>query len=111
MKPARSPRFQSDADRCSIAAISCGGFPNGLLGAEQDVRSKALKRKRMSLLNVARGSVSSRRSRGCHSEPGKRRRFFSVAFCFFFPVLFRAFGRACFLPAFFFLFFLAFAVQ
>src|SRR2546427_12487622 len=33
MNPARSPRFQSDAERCNIAAISCGGFPNGSFGA------------------------------------------------------------------------------
>src|SRR2546423_10374804 len=34
MKPARSPRFQSLAERCSIIAISCGGLPSGILGAE-----------------------------------------------------------------------------
>src|SRR5437870_3555586 len=39
MKPARSPRFQSDADRCSIAAISCGGFPNGIVGADGNISS------------------------------------------------------------------------
>src|SRR6266568_2638748 len=33
MNSARSPRFQSDAERCNIAAISCGGFPNGSFGA------------------------------------------------------------------------------
>src|SRR6266566_8071236 len=33
MNPARSPRFQSDAERCNIAVISCGGFPNGRFGA------------------------------------------------------------------------------
>src|SRR2546427_13244219 len=107
MKPARSPRFQSDADRCSIAAISCGGFPNGILGAEQDVRSKALKRKRMSLLNVARGSDSSRRTRGRHSEPGYRRRFLLGAFFFFFAGFFPAFGPGSFLAAFFLPFFYA----
>src|SRR6266508_81382 len=35
MKAARSPRFQSDAERCNIAAISCGGSPSGIFGAEQ----------------------------------------------------------------------------
>src|SRR5690242_8057011 len=38
MKPARSPRFQSDAERCSIAAISSGGLPNGIFGAEHPIR-------------------------------------------------------------------------
>src|SRR6266550_8583427 len=37
MKPARSPSFQSDAERCSIAAISCGGLPNGSFGAEHPI--------------------------------------------------------------------------
>src|SRR5205823_8255472 len=36
MKPSRSPRFQSAADRCSIAAISRGGLPR-VGGAEQAV--------------------------------------------------------------------------
>src|SRR6266542_1237007 len=35
MNPARSPGFQSAAERCSIAAISCGGSPSGIFGAEQ----------------------------------------------------------------------------
>src|SRR5690349_24705248 len=34
MKPARSPRFQSEAERCSIAAISCCGSPRFSRGAE-----------------------------------------------------------------------------
>src|SRR3989454_5881481 len=34
MKPARSPRFQSAAERTSIAAISACGSPSGTLGAE-----------------------------------------------------------------------------
>src|SRR5882762_1074970 len=37
MNPLRSPRFQSDAERCSIAAISCDGFPNGIFGAEHPI--------------------------------------------------------------------------
>src|SRR6266542_3119189 len=35
MNPARSPSFQSAAERWSIAAISCGGSPSGIFGAEQ----------------------------------------------------------------------------
>src|ERR671923_361377 len=34
MKPSRSPRFQSDAERCSMAAISCCGSPSFSRGAE-----------------------------------------------------------------------------
>src|SRR2546427_4961804 len=34
MKPARSPRFQSAAERTSIAAISACGSPSGTFGAE-----------------------------------------------------------------------------
>src|SRR5713101_726718 len=35
MKPARSPRFQSAAERASIAPISACGSPSGTRGAEQ----------------------------------------------------------------------------
>src|SRR2546425_5594574 len=41
MKPARSPRFQSAALRCSIAAISAWGFPETTCGAEQASNSAA----------------------------------------------------------------------
>src|SRR2546426_12533908 len=41
MKPARSPRFQSAALRCSIAAISACGSPGTTFGAEQASNSAA----------------------------------------------------------------------
>src|SRR5213594_1569888 len=41
MKPARSPRFQSAALRCNIAAISAWGFPETTCGAEQATNSAA----------------------------------------------------------------------
>src|SRR5216683_1810329 len=40
MKPLRSPRFQSAAERRSIAAISCGGLPSGIFGAEHATNSE-----------------------------------------------------------------------
>src|SRR5881628_1209695 len=41
MKPARSPRFQSAALRCSIAAISACGSPVTTFGVEQASNSAA----------------------------------------------------------------------
>src|SRR6267378_3475485 len=60
MNPARSPRFQSAAERCSMAAISCGGLPRGIAGARQAV-TVAMKtaygaRRTICLLNVAAGA-------------------------------------------------------
>src|SRR6266851_1212512 len=40
MKPLRSPRFQSAAERRSIAAISCGGLSSGIFGAEHATNSE-----------------------------------------------------------------------
>src|SRR6266850_1555341 len=60
MKPVRSPRFQSDADRRNIAAISCGGLPSGIFGAEQaitsDTESTHHVPRTIFLLNVAAGA-------------------------------------------------------
>src|SRR5215813_6636731 len=39
MKPSRSPRFQSLAERVSAAVISCPGSPVGTLGAAQAAAS------------------------------------------------------------------------
>src|SRR5438445_7798798 len=61
MKPSRSPRFQSAADRCNIAAISRDGSPRGTDGAPQAAATRTVtthdaRRTVFLLLNVAAGA-------------------------------------------------------
>src|SRR2546422_9839743 len=116
MRPARSPRFQSDAERCSIAAISCGGLPSGIFGAEQAIDARSMTAygvgRTICLLTWPAGASRRDAPAGvianCVSGGG-----FSLVPFFFFPgfSLPLLLGPAFFLGVFFFLFFLSFALE
>src|SRR6266550_4120968 len=73
MNPARSPRFQSEAERCNSAAISFGGSPSGMRGAEQESATETsttydARRTVFPLLNVSAGASRGDAPAGWRSE-------------------------------------------